>query len=120
MGRISSRDAHAGPHAPSVDESLDDAFADRMNGLTTLRMTLACLVLLSHSYVFGGRGHDPLTMRSVDTVTIADVALASCIILCAFVIAPFAWILDKGTLAGFLSQPESPLGFVTKNALLGL
>jgi peptidoglycan/LPS O-acetylase OafA/YrhL len=50
--------------------SLDDAFADRLNGLTTLRMSLACLVLRSHADVLGRRLHDPLKVRSLTTFAI--------------------------------------------------
>jgi peptidoglycan/LPS O-acetylase OafA/YrhL len=41
-----------------------------------------------------------------------------CLLVTAFAIAPLAYFHERGTLAGFLATPESPLTYVTRNALL--
>lgn len=64
--------------------SLDDAFSDRLNGLTALRMTLACVILVAHGYPLGGRGHNLIEARFVGGIALADIALASFFIISGF------------------------------------
>lgn len=41
-----------------------------------------------------------------------------CLLVTAFVLAPLAYVYQHGTLAGYLSEPESPLTYPARNALL--
>jgi hypothetical protein len=41
-----------------------------------------------------------------------------CLVVTAFCFAPLAYVHERGTLAGFLAAPESPLTYIARNVLL--
>ncbi len=134
---------------------LADALDGRDNAVGLLRLVLAAMVIVSHTYYLGYGTPDPLAGWARGRLNLGDLAVAgffvlsgmlvsaswqrlrstprylwhrflrimpafwACLILTAFVMAPFVWWREKGALGGLWEVPgEKPVTFVAHNATL--
>ncbi|MGY1784022.1 acyltransferase family protein [Geodermatophilus sp. SYSU D00698] len=120
----------------------------RDNSLNLIRLGLALTVLLSHSLPISGRteplwaGKTPGSWAVVGFFALSGYLITGsrlrsdgarffinrvarimpgylvCLTVIAFVFAPIAYVVQNGTINGFLTSPNTPVNFVFGNALL--
>jgi len=67
--------------------SLDKLFDSKNNSLTFLRLFLTILVIVSHSYLLGNFGHEPLHDWSYEKKILGNIAVDSFFALSGFLIS---------------------------------
>jgi peptidoglycan/LPS O-acetylase OafA/YrhL len=120
----------------------------RDNSLNLIRLGLALTVLLSHSLPISGReeplwaGKTPGSWAVVGFFALSGYLITGsrlrsdgaryfisrvarimpgflvCLVVTAFVFAPVAYVVQNGTINGFLTSPNTPVNFVFGNVLL--
>ena len=122
-------------------------FDPRGNSLNLIRLVLAFLVLVSHTFPIAGWGEGPtyagenlggwavigffvvsgylimgsrvrsgLSAYLVHRIARIFPAFLVCLAVVAFGFAPIAWLVDHGTLRGFLTTANTPLNYIWANA----
>ncbi|MEK8228038.1 acyltransferase family protein [Oerskovia sp. M15] len=119
----------------------------RNNSLNLIRLVLALLVLVAHSYPIAGAGHGPTiaqenlggwavigffalsgylitgsrlrtTFGVYLTHRVARIfpAFIVCLVVVAIGFAPIGYVLQNGTISGFLTTPNTPANYVFTNS----
>lgn len=120
----------------------------RDNSLNLLRLVLALVVLVSHSFPMSGREEPSVAGKHLGTWAVVGFFALSgylitgsrlrsdgaryfmarvarilpgylvCLVVTGFVFAPIVFAVERGTLDGFLTAPNTPLNYVFGNALI--